>query len=236
MNTSQSLLLLAAMATSACHTPQPAATGLQTFGTMREVMRNGHMEGRVSLRNFSDTKTIGVGAMAHLNGEITIVDGQVLVSSVQNGIAIVRLARPGDQATLLVAEDVDHWHQFAIGSCSSYEALEQRIAELLRARGRDLTKPTPLRITGKAKRLQVHVINGACPIAQPTGQKPWRYDGPADNVELIGFYVEDAAGRLTHHNHSSHLHAVSDQAMGHLDEISLSDAIVSLPAPSPSQK
>ncbi|MFT4511379.1 MAG: alpha-acetolactate decarboxylase [Planctomycetota bacterium] len=231
MNTTQSLLLLAALATSACQSPPPAPTGVQTFGTMREVMRDGQMEGRVSLQKFSGTKTIGVGALAQLGGEITIVDGQVLVSTVQDGIAVVRLARPEDQATLLVTADIGQWHHFEIGSCKSYEALEQRLAELLRARGRDLTKPTPVRITGKARRLQVHVINGACPIAQPTGPKPWRYDGPADNVRLVGFYVEDSAGRLTHHTHSSHLHAVSDQAMGHLDEISLSNAIVSLPAP-----
>lgn len=230
MNTSQSLLWIAALATSACQAPPPTTTGLQTFGTMREVMRDGNMEGRVALSQFSGTETIGVGALAHLTGEITIVDGQVLVSTVQDGIAVMRLARPDDQATLLVTEDVGQWHHFEIGACRSYEALEQRIAELLRARGDDVTKPTPVRITGQAKRLQVHVINGACPIAQPDGPKPWRYDGPADNVKLVGFYVEDAAGRLTHHNHSSHLHAVSDQAMGHLDEVSLSDTILSLPA------
>ena len=134
------------------------------------------------------------------------------------------------EATLLVAADVGQWHDFELGSCDSYEILEERIASLLRARGRDLTKPTPVRITGVANRLQLHVINGACPIAQPSGPTPWRYDGPADNVQLVGFYVEGAAGRLTHHNHASHLHAVSDQAMGHLDEVSLSNAVVSLPA------
>ena len=230
MRTLQAMLLLAVLATSACQAPAPEPTGLQTFGSMREVMRNGQMDGRVALREFVGRQTIGVGALANLTGEITMLDGEVLVSTVQDGVAVVRLARPDDQATLLVAKDVAEWHKFEIGTCPSYAALEQRIAQLLRARGRDLTKPTPVRITGDANRLQVHVINGACPIARPDGPKPWRYDGPADNVKLVGFYVEDAAGQLTHHNHSSHLHAVSDQAMGHLDEVSLTHAIVSLPA------
>lgn len=217
---------------SACRAPEPrrAPTGLQTFGTMRDVMRNGNTQPRVGLKQFDGTDTIGVGALAELDGEVTIAEGKVLVSTVQDGHAVVRRARDDDQATLLVTQGVAGWHSFDVGACASYEALEQRIAGLLRARGHDLEQPTPVRITGKATRLQVHVIHGACPIAQPTGPAPWRYDGPADNVRLVGFYVEGAAGRLTHHTHSSHLHAISDQAMGHLDEVALQDAVVSLPA------
>jgi len=94
----------------------------------------------------------------------------------------------------------------------------------------DPKTPIPVRVRGKVTRLQVHVIAGACPIATPDGPSPWRYDGPADNVKLVGFYVEGAAGKWTHHTHQSHLHAVSDQAMGHLDGVVIEDAIVMLPA------
>lgn len=197
---------------------------------MREALRQGHDEGRVDLAQFGTKETIGVGALAELAGEVTILDGKVLVATVQDGKATLRTATTDDRATLLIAEDVRDWHDFAVGSCASYAQLEQRIAELLRAQGRDLTTPTPVTVVGKAVRLQVHVIAGACPIATPEGPKPWRYDGAAANVKLVGFYVEGAAGKWTHHNHQSHLHAVSDQAMGHLDDVELTDAIVSLPA------
>lgn len=193
-------------------------------------MRNGQSEGRVALLPFDAKSSIGVGAMAGLQGEITIADGKVLVATVNNGVATVRQAKANDQATLLVVEDVAAWQDFPIGDCSSYDQLEQRIATQLRSSGRNLTVPTPIRVRGNFERLQVHVIAGACPIANPTGPKPWRYDGPASNAQLVGFYVEGAAGQLTHHNHTSHLHAVSDQAMGHLDDVMLTEAIVSLPA------
>lgn len=221
------IALAAAAFVTACQT---GPIGLRSFGSMREVMREGHDQARVSLAQFGTKDTIGVGALANLFGEITIVDGQVLVATVQNGVPTVRAATCGDSATLLLAEDVRDWQDFPVGACASYEQLEQRIAKLLRAHGHDVLSPTPVRVRGTVTRLQVHVIAGACPIATPAGPKPWRYDGPADNVQLIGFYVEGAAGKWTHHTHQSHLHAVSDQAMGHLDGVVLTDAIVSLPA------
>lgn len=220
-------MVVAVACLTAC---QAKPIGLRSFGSMREVMREGHDEGRVDLLSFGTEHTIGVGALARLSGEITIVDGQVLVAKVRDGTATVRPAAEGDSATLLVAEDVQHWQDFAVGALSSYEELESRIAKLLHARGCDTHSPTPIRVRGNVTRLQVHVIAGACPIATPTGPSPWRYDGPADNVQLVGFYVEGAAGTWTHHNHQSHLHAISDQAMGHLDGVVMTDAVVSLPA------
>jgi hypothetical protein len=48
-------------------------------------------------------------------------------------------------------------------------------------------------------------------------------------VELVGFFAEGAAGRLTHHGRRSHLHAVADEVMGHLDEVALERAVLLLP-------
>lgn len=236
--TMRPLFMLSLTMVVGCKSPDPKPN-FQTFGSMREVMREGHNEGRVKLLSISDSYTIGVGALAGLAGEITITDGQVLVSACRNDAAgvlnseispVVREAREGDEATLLMVDTVTDWHHFEIGSCRDYAHLEEHISKLLHARGCNLNKPTPVRVTGKSNRLQVHVIAGACPIATPNGPKPWRYDGPATGLKLVGFYIEDAAGKMTHHNRSSHLHALSDQAMGHLDDVELTDAVVSLPA------
>ena len=74
------------------------------------------------------------------------------------------------------------------------------------------------------------VIAGACPIANPDGPSPWRFAGPAEELSLFGFYVEGAAGVFTHHDRSSHLHAVADGRTGHLDEVDLTDAKLFVPA------
>lgn len=197
------------LAMAACSTPpRVAAPEVQTWGTMREVLRQGHSEGRVLLAELGRRNQIGVGALAGLAGEVTIVDGRVLVATadgpVEAGAAptpnAVRGTIEGEQASLLVLAEVNHWDAIALPDCASYEELEVSIA-------------------------------GACPIATPDGSAPWRYAGAGGEVELIGFYVEGAAGQLTHHNHSSHLHAIAEggQLMGHLDEIAIREIVLLLP-------
>ncbi|HEX5053247.1 MAG TPA: hypothetical protein VFZ65_15840 [Planctomycetota bacterium] len=229
-----SLLFVAA----ACAAPGPEAPGpVRMWGTLREVLREGHSEARVALAGVARADTVGVGALAGLAGEVTVLDGHVLVacaSGAAAGVApercAVRDAGPGDAAALLVLADVPAWQEFALGACESYEALERAIAEHLRQRGHDLAEPIALRVRGRATHLALHVIAGACPIAHPEGPPPWRHDGAAEAVQLVGFFVEGSAGTLTHHMHRSHLHAVAGDVMGHLDEVALAEATLLLPA------
>ena len=209
----------------------PAAPGLRTWGTFREALRDGRSEARIALEGLATGHTIGVGALAGLAGEITIVDGETLVATSEPGAATanVRAAGPGDHATLLVVDDVPEWRPYELGDVRSYDELEARIATQLQRLGCDPTAATPVRVRGKAPHLALHVIAGSCPFANPGGPPPWRFAGAAEHVELVGFYVEGAAGRLTHHDRTSHLHAVCDAAMGHLDDVALTGAVLLLP-------
>lgn len=232
-------LTILLLATASCAGPASLPhVDVSTWGTMREVLREGRSDGRVGLPTLATSASVGVGAMANLAGEVTILDGRVLV--VEGGARgsgreetakpRVRDAVDGDSATLLVLANVPTWEQVPVGSCGSYAELETAIAKQLRRRGSDLASPQPVRVRGRARHLALHVIAGACPVANPSGPPPWRFSGSVEEVELVGFYVEEAAGRLTHHNRSSHLHAVADQLMGHLDEVALEDAVLLLPA------
>lgn len=197
---------------------------------MREVLREGRDHGRVEVVSVTHSDSVGVGALAGLEGEVTILDGHALVSRLESDGITVRDARPGEQAALLVSARVKDWQELKLPDCEDYRALESCIRGSLIVNGFDPRSPTPVRIIGRAERLCVHVIAGACPIADPDGPAPWRFDGPADDVTLVGVYVEDAAGRLTHHNHVSHLHAHAGPVTGHLDEVELRDAKLFLPA------
>ncbi|MCB9876667.1 MAG: hypothetical protein H6835_03605 [Planctomycetes bacterium] len=224
---------LAAAALAAC-SAGPAVT---TWGTMREALRLGHSEARVTPTEVATAHTIGVGALAGLAGEVTIVDGDVLIAAPTNATTapLVRPATAADRATLLIAAEVPAWRELPLGACASYAELEQRVAEHLVVSGLDLRQPQPVRVTGRATALRLHAIAGACPIARPDGPAPWRFDGDAERVELVGVFVEGAAARLTHHDRRSHLHAVAsggaagDLVMGHLDEVALHDAVLLLP-------
>jgi len=219
--------LLPVLLATGCAAPD---TSPQIYGAMREVLREGRDQGRVEVAAVTHSDSVGVGALAGLAGEVTILDGRAMVSRRVGDEIAVRDALPGEQAALLVTARVPAWRELPLPDLEDYDALEACVRDALLEAGLDPRAPTPLRITGRAERLQLHVIAGACPIATPDGPAPRRLDRPPDDVTLVGFYAEDAAGRLTHHTHSSHLHAHAGAVTGHLDEVQLRDARLFLPA------
>lgn len=206
------------------------APPVESWGTMREALRLGDSRPRVDLADLAANDAVGVGALAGLEGEVTITGGRVLVATVEGTECRVRDARADATATLLVRAEVADWEEHPLPDCASYAELDAAVAEVLAARGFDLEQPTPVRIRGDATSLEYHVIAGACPIATPDGPAPWRFDGPLDDVVLVGFFVEGAAGRFTHHTSSSHLHVVAPGKTGHLDEVSLERAVLLVPS------
>lgn len=227
------VMLLCLATASACSTRPDHPDAVRSWGTMREALRHGRSEARVALASLDGVDTVGVGALEGLAGEVTIVDGRVLVAHAEHGACRVAPAAPGDAATLLVTARVRDWQTRPLADCDDYERLDAAIGSAVRAQGFDPTQPTPVRIRGRASHAAYHVIAGACPIATPEGTPPWRFRGPIDAIELVGIYVEHAAGRLTHHVHRSHLHLVAPGHMGHLDEIALRDAVLLLPPHQP---
>lgn len=223
------LLPFAAFASLFAGCTAPPA-GVRTWGTMREVLREGRDAGRVTPVEVATDRTVGVGALAGLAGEVTIVDGHVWIAVAHDGQPpTVRNATAADRAALLAVADVARWTEVPLGTCASYDDLERRIAEALAAGGLDPTLQ-PVRVRGRASLVRLHVIAGACPIANPDGPSPWRFAGPVEAIELVGLFATGAAGRLTHHDRRSHLHAVAPGLTGHLDDVALTDAVLLLPA------
>lgn len=233
------LALAALVAPAACRAPERGApVQVSTWGSLREVLREGRSEGRVALAAVVGPRSVGLGALEGLAGEVTVIDGRARIATpvpaARPGEAPVactlREARTDDRAALLVLADVAAWEAHALGATGSYEALEDAIAAALLRQRRDLTEPLPVRIRGRARALELHVLAGACPIAQPDGPPPWRGRVADVDAELVGVFAEDAAGRLSHHGRRTHLHAVAGEEMGHLDEVALDDAVLLLPA------
>lgn len=211
--------------------PIPTSVSVRSWGSMRETLREGKSEARVELAGLAGGGAIGVGALAGLAGEVTIANGRAFVATVDgNECRVTDSPDDGAAATLLVHARVTTWRVYPLPDCSTYGELESAISAELEKQGFDPTIPTPVRVRGRASHLEYHVIAGACPIADPTGTPPWRFSGALDEVELVGFFVDGAAGRFTHHDRRSHLHVLAPQRTGHLDAVSLSDAKLWLPA------
>ncbi|MFT7679268.1 MAG: hypothetical protein ACI8QC_003269 [Planctomycetota bacterium] len=204
---------------------------------MREVLRDGHTEGRVELNGLVGPHTIAVGAMAGLAAEITIDRGhadlaEVLDAQAADGL-LIRHPQPGEEAALLLLANVPEWTQHRLPAVPDLASLERAVCEAAQAVGIDTSGPVPFRVEGIAKQLQLHVLDHSCPIADPDGPAPWTYKGSGDAVVLVGFYAENAGGVLTHHGQSSHVHAIvpAQHVSGHLDALSMMPTgILFLPA------
>jgi alpha-acetolactate decarboxylase len=190
---------------------------------MREALKQGKSEGRVVLESVLTSSSFGVGALAGLEGEITIIEGQAFLATAPDQQLQVRQPSASDEATLLVLANVSQWHMQTLPACANYNELENAVAQAIVERGYALDQPTPFRVTGEASNVELHVIRGNCQIANPSGAKPWRWQSQQQNIDLIGFFAENSAGQLTHHTHRSHVHivALEQSCSGHLDEITL---------------
>ena len=235
-----SLCLALTLLISSCSTsPKSLVSGanyeVKTWGSMREVLKEGKTSGRITLDEVVTQNSIGVGALSELKGEITLLAGEVFIatgakdSSSKQQIFKTRSVSKSDQAALLVIAEVPAWESLNLGSCATYSDLETKVAAVLKQRGFDLLQPTPIRIRGVADRVDFHVIAGSCPIADPQGTPPWRGSIEGEPLELVGIYVEESAGKLTHHLHNSHLHVVSGSRSGHVDAIQLHSAELQIP-------
>ncbi len=212
---------------------KPAGFSVQHFGAMREVMREGKTEARIRL---SDTvaapHAYAVGALEGLAGEVTIVDGDVWVSRVaEDGELQVTGPTPlaEDSATLLTLGHVADWHRTAIERSVSGADLESLIERFAQTKGLGTDKPFPFRIEGQLTDIELHVINGYCPIAtDPAGEskKPWRQiNSEPVSANIIGFYAPNAVAVMTHHGTSVHAHGIvtvdGRKLIGHVDSVTV---------------
>lgn len=200
-------------------------------GGMREVLREGRSQPRIALAEVvARPHAYAVGAMDGLDGEVTIVDGSALVARVREGELDVGPPRAGDQATLLTLAHVEHWRNVVLAAASAEAEFDSAIESAALSADIHAGDPFPFVVEGEFAALNLHVINGECPMASGGNQagasaayRP-RLDGPTRGT-LIGFYATGREGEMTHHGTRTHVHAVLEHAgrtiTGHVESVSL---------------
>jgi hypothetical protein len=219
----RALALLALLA--ACSAPPRQSAPVQSWGTLREVLREGRSEGRVELAVALGPHSVAVGASEGLSAEITVDRGVAHLAEVVDAAAVDgvrrRAPRVGERAALLVVADVPAWSEQRLSQVADLDQLEQLVRAAALEGGIDVAQPFPFRVEGRAVRLELHVFDHSCPIANPDGPPPWRFAGEDLDAVLVGFHAQDSAGTLTHHGRDSHTHALlpGRDLSGHLDAI-----------------
>lgn len=226
MMASMSLLALTWMSLCGCSSAPPE---VRQYGVMREVMREGRTERRIALAAVvARPHAYAVGAMEGLAGEVTIVDGEVLIARVEEGSLRVESAAPTSDvaAALLTLAHVDRWAEAPLPAAHGRE-LESHIESAARSLGIDTTRPFPILLEGDAIGLEMHVVNGYCPHGTDPATmnaQPWQWSSESPGrALLVGFYASNAEGVMTHHGSNMHLHAVLDCGQGtitgHVDRV-----------------
>jgi alpha-acetolactate decarboxylase len=198
---------------------------VERHGTMREVMREGKSGPRISLdAAMRSSRTVAIGALEGLDGEIAIVDGETWISRGRGAKVVSEpVLNSGLSAALLASADVPSWRSTDVER--EVSGLDDFLASVAAPCGLEPYSAWPFVIQGEFLDLEAHVLRGACPSAGdvPDGKEPARRSFERVRGRLVGFYAPDSAGELTHHGTRSHVHVVivgwDDPFVGHVDSV-----------------
>lgn len=253
MNTLQRRILVSVVAPVVCVAIPWLAVGGETwngkivqYGKMHEAIGMQQHQGRVALQDLvTSPHFYGVAALEGLEGEVTIVDGKITISSVDSSGKLQPATKvSGDaKATMLVGAYVPAWRSVEVNETVAPDDFDSFVAEAATKAGVDISKPFVFAVDGTFDNVRLHVINGACPlharlkkIDLSADKKP--FEAEYDNVQgtVVGVYAENAVGNLTHPGTSVHAHLVfkdpitGETVTGHLEQLGLArGSVLQLP-------
>jgi|JI10StandDraft_1071094.scaffolds.fasta_scaffold07261_3 alpha-acetolactate decarboxylase len=168
----------------------------------------------------------GLGALQSLQGEITIIDGNVLISYGTTNDGHTTRVTSQDNATILATASVKNWIPVAIPSNLKQLSFEEFVLEARSKYGIPIDAPFPFLVTGEIKNLHWHVVNGlnfpAKKSASPAHKK--NFEAANTNGSLIGFYSgKQLEGVISHPGERFHLHFTDANFThaGHVDDYTI---------------
>jgi acetolactate decarboxylase len=203
------------------------APEVKHWGSMRLALKLGRTEARVALSGvIASDDVFAVGALAGLEGEITILDSVAYLSRAGDETTVIgsRDTHPTESATILVASEIAAWTDIRLGREVEELGFDDAIAHHAEAIGLDPDQPFPFLIEGEFQEIRLHVIRGSCPIAHPEGPAPARVRRAEAGGTIVGFHARNSSGILTHHTADTHAHLIldgSENISGHLDAVRL---------------
>jgi len=234
------VLCMATSFTAGC-AGTPSSGRLYQWGTVKSVLHDGKTEARIDLIELTQhPHCYAVGSLAGLDGEVIVIDGAPWVTRTDGVTGITTRALPEhkEAATLLTAAYVHDWSAIPVDHGLSLHDLERQLAGIAREYGWNPSRGFPFLVEGLFGEVSYHVIRGSCPAQavrsdDPTAE-PFRATVQRERGMLVGFYVVDAGGRITHHGQTVHIHVFfpgRQPAAGHVDGVQVAaGALIHVPA------
>ncbi len=221
-------------------TSGPSKIGIKEliqYGKMHEVIGMQKHEARVGLAELLEKPHFyAVGALAGLQGEISVIDSQATVTEVTDQAQ----AKPANkdatkqQATMLIGAYVDEWIEINCEQDLTDTGLDDWIKSKIQQNGGNVQQPVMFMLRGTFSDVHLHVINGACPVHArirqieiPESKRPFDTTIASVKGDVVGVFALDAAGKLTHPATSTHKHLVyradanAESLNGHVESMSV---------------
>jgi len=208
--------------------PVPGTFRVQWQGAQREVLA-GDIGGRVDLLPLRPLADLyGLGPLAEVKGEITILDSRCHVATVKpdGGLAVEESF--AHRACFLVYSRVAKWQRVPLPEgVTDEKELERELPALAKAHGIDPSHPFPFRLKGRPGTVAFHVLNKTDGLPHsPEGHEraKAKYVLVDAEAEMIGFHSLEHRGIFTPGHSAIHLHMRSaDGAVsGHVDALKIS--------------
>lgn len=224
-----------ALVIAACSRTSPSPLPkVAVWGALREMIHEGRIEGRVDVASVATPHTYGLGALAGMRGEVTIVDGTAwtAVGLHDGGRASGETTR--ESAALLVAATVPAWRDVVIETDIPAADLDARIESYIAASGIATDVAVPFVVSGGVDATW-HVLNGPPSVGEDPHDHArnavvGRHTGSAT---VVGFFSTKHQGVFTHMGQKVHAHVVAPKSSlaAHADELSIrAGSVLRLPA------
>ena len=197
-------------------------TEVNSISAMKNVMWKGELEAKVKLDTLQPkTGLFGIGPLEGLSGEITIYDGQVYVSTINDDNLIEVKINPEVGAPFFVYANAYVFEEINLPKAvSNLKQLNDFLSKKY-----DRKHAYVFKLIGEIQSGKIHVQNlppntkVSSPKEAHQGQVDFEIGKTA--VEMIGFYSNSAKGIYTHHDTNIHVHLISQDKnmMGHCDEV-----------------
>ncbi|MGM0580909.1 MAG: acetolactate decarboxylase [Bacteroidota bacterium] len=201
---------------------------LKYAGGRDVMMQDQDFSAKADLDSLKNKKGLmALGPIENLKGEITILDGVVYTSTMENDQAVYRK----DSVVKAVF--------LAYGSADVYSAVEvkepikglKKIEDFIREQaienGLDLEKSFPFYMEAQVEDLDYHIMfkEGAGMHGHQAHQKAKRkFELNDSNVKIVGVWANSQEeGIYTHKGSRTHLHFVNEESMasGHVDDVQI---------------
>jgi len=210
---------------------------LHYVGAQRDTVVNGKVAAAIDLRSLATTPFVyGLGPVAELRGEVTIVNGRPSLSRVgpDGKVQVAESFEAG--APFLVWAEVPSWREIPIPaevrSFADLEAFAPRAAEQV---GLDPKQPFPFLVRGRQDLIDFHILNRVGDEPH-NAEKHRKIQVPFELTQVeavvVGFHSPAHRGVFIPMDSAIHIHfqTLDNTASGHIQSLKIGPgATLSLP-------